>query len=124
MFFVKFNENGFISEFVDEETDGYVAVPNLNCRFVNGNIVDETEFVIKQEQIAKLRSNLSNTDYVANKISEEIATSFITGDNSGVIALRNKYFNILADRDAWREEINRLEEELNNGNIQWLWVRD
>ena len=66
--------------------------------------------------ILKLKQNLSNTDYVANKLSEEIATSFITGDNSSVIALRNKYFSILADRDAWREEINRLEEELNNGN--------
>ena len=68
------------------------------------------------ELILQLKQKLYNTDYVANKLSEEIATSFVTGDNSSVIALRNKYFNILADRDAWREEINRLEEELNNGN--------
>ena len=67
--------------------------------------------------ILKLKQNLSNTDYVANKLSEAIATSFVTGDNSNVIALRNKYFNILADRDVWRAEINRLEEELKNGNI-------
>lgn len=67
-------------------------------------------------RIDELKQKLYNTDYVANKLSEEIATSFVTGDNSSVIALRNKYFNILADRGAWREEINRLEEELKNGN--------
>ena len=116
MFFVKFNENGYISEFVEEERDGFVEVPNLYCRLVNGRIVDESELVIKQEQIEKLKSNLLKTDYVSNKLAEEIATSFVTGDNSNVTALRNKYFNILADREAWREEINRLEEELKNGN--------
>ena len=73
---------------------------------------------IDEQKIAQLKQNLLLTDYIANKLSEAIATSFVTGDNSSVIALRNKYFNILADRDAWREEINRLEEELNNGNIQ------
>ena len=119
MFFVKFNKNGFISEFVDKETDGYVAISNLNCRLVNGNIVDETEFVIKQEQIAKLKSNLSNTDPVANKLAEAIAISLVTGDNSNVIELRQKYSKELADRQSWRTEINRLEEELKNGN-QWF----
>lgn len=79
----------------------------------DGNIVD---FVNYYKKIDELKQNLSNTDYVSNKLAEAIATSFVTGDNSSVTALRNKYFNILADRDAWREEINRLEEELKNGN--------
>ena len=74
-----------------------------------------TEKELNQNRILELKQSLSDTDYVANKLSEEIATSFVTGDNSNVIALRNEYFNILADRDAWREEINRLEEELKNG---------
>ena len=89
----------------------------------DGTVVEEeipdvviTQQEINTQKIAELKQNLSNTDYVANKLSEEIATSFVTGDNSSVIALRNKYFSILADRDAWRDEINRLEEELNNGN--------
>jgi hypothetical protein len=82
-------------------------------KIVNYEIIYREETT--EETISQLKQNLSNTDYVANKLSEAIATSFVTGDNSNVIALRNKYFNILADRDVWREEINRLEEELKNG---------
>lgn len=118
MIYAKFNESGYIIEFTTQEKEGYTEVANLNCKLVNGQIVDTTELEMKEEQILKLKNLLLSTDYVANKLSEEIATSFVTGDNSSVIALRNKYFSILVDRDAWREEINRLEEELNNGNIQ------
>lgn len=89
----------------------------------DGSIVEEEQpdIVLSQEElnqnkILELKQKLYNTDYVANKLSEEIATSFITGDNSSVIALRNKYFSILSDRDEWRTEINRLEEGLKNGN--------
>lgn len=89
----------------------------------DGSIIEEEQpdIVLSQEElnqnkILELKQKLYNTDYVANKLSEEIATSFITGDNSSVIALRNKYFSILSDRDEWRTEINRLEEELKNGN--------
>ena len=89
----------------------------------DGTVVEEeisdvvlTQKEINENKIAQLKQNLLLTDYVANKLSEEIATSFVTGDNSCVIALRNKYFSILVDRDTWREEINRLEEELKNGN--------
>lgn len=83
-------------------------------KIVNYEIIYREETT--EETISQLKQNLSNTDYVANKLSEEIATSFVTGDNSNVIALRNKYFSILSDRDEWRAEINRLEEELKNGN--------
>ena len=62
MFYVKFDENGYISEFVEEEKEGYVAVPTLNCRLVNGNIVDETQKVLKQDRIREL-DNWFKNDY-------------------------------------------------------------
>ena len=105
-----------------EEFDYLICEQNKGKELVveNGKVIARDRVITQQEintqKIAELKQNLSNTDYVANKLSEEIATSFVTGDNSSVIALRNKYFNVLANRDAWREEINRLEEELNNGN--------
>lgn len=56
MFFVKFNKKGFISEFVEEEKEGYTKVENLNCRLVNGNIIDETEKILNQDKIRKLEN--------------------------------------------------------------------
>ena len=53
--------------------------------------------------ILKLKQNLSSTDYQAIKYAEGELTE-------------EKYAPIKAQRKAWREEINRLEEELNNGN--------
>lgn len=109
-------------ELTFEEFDYLICQQNNGKQLVveDGKVIARDRVITQQEintqKIAELKQNLSNTDYVANKLSEEIATSFVTGDNSSVIALRNKYFKILADRDAWREEINRLEEELKNGN--------
>ena len=54
MIYAKFDKNGYIIEFVKTKTEGYVEVPNLNCRLVNGNIVDETQKVLNQEKIRKL----------------------------------------------------------------------
>ena len=105
-----------------EDFDYLICEQNKGKELVveNGKVIARDRVITQQEinhqKIAELKQNLSNTDYVANKLSEEIATSFVTGDNSSVIALRNKYFSILVDRDTWREEINRLEEEQNNGN--------
>ena len=70
----------------------------------------------KEHKIAILKTNLSNTDYIDNKLTEAIVEFIETGDNSKVLELKQKYSEELADREAWREEINRLEEELNNGN--------
>ena len=60
MFYVKFDKNGYISEFVEKETENYIAVPNLNCRLVNGNIVDETEKFLNQDKIRELTNWFDN----------------------------------------------------------------
>lgn len=50
----------------------------------------------KETQIAELKQKLADTDYVACKIAEGVAT-------------REEYVEILAERQVWRKEINRLE---------------
>ena len=60
----------------------------------------------KQTRIAVLKSKLNSTDYVAAKIAEGAAT-------------REEYADVLNDRQAWRDEINALEQE-----VQTLSVED
>lgn len=60
MFYVKFDENGYVSEFVEEEKEDYIEVPNLNCRLVNGAIIDETEKVLNKDKIRELDNWFSN----------------------------------------------------------------
>ena len=66
---------------------------------INKCIVDinsPKEEVSKEEHIAELKQKLSDTDYIACKIAEGAAT-------------KEEYAEILAQRQAWREEINNLE---------------
>ena len=53
------------------------------------------------EQIFNLKQNLLNTDYIACKIAEGVAT-------------KEEYKDILIQRQLWREEINKLTKEGNN----------
>lgn len=52
----------------------------------------------KAAKIAALKQKLADTDYIAAKIAEGAAT-------------REEYADILAQRQAWRDEINELETE-------------
>ena len=50
----------------------------------------------RQSRLAKLHKMLSESDYIAAKIAEGVAT-------------RKEYADMLAQRQAWRDEINELE---------------
>lgn len=50
----------------------------------------------KWSKIAELKQKLTDTDYIACKIAEGAAT-------------REEYADVIAQRQEWREEINRLE---------------
>lgn len=73
----------------------------------NGKVVARDRVISKQQltqhTIDKLKQNLLNTDYQAIKYAE--------GELN-----EEEYAPIKAQRKEWRTEINRLEEELNNGN--------
>ena len=74
--------------------------------FVNGKIkeieIPEEQYIIPVEmQIQELKRKLSDTDYIACKIAEGEATV-------------EEYSDVIAQRRAWREEINKLEENDDN----------
>lgn len=55
------------------------------------------------QRIAELKQKLAETDYIAAKIAEGAAT-------------HEEYADMIAQRQAWRDEINELQKELiNNG---------
>lgn len=70
-------------------------------KIVNYEIIYREETT--EETISQLKQNLSNTDYLCLKYAEGELTE-------------EEYAPIKAQRKEWRAEINRLEEELNNGN--------
>lgn len=63
-----------------------------------------------ESQIKRLKQNLANTDYIANKLAEAIADSLVTGDNTKVYELKTQYAKQLQDRKSWRDEIDRLQK--------------
>ena len=73
----------------------------------NGLIVIESESIkeeiSKDVQIIELKQKLADTDYAVIKIAEGSAT-------------KEEYSDIIEQRKKWREEINRLECELNDEN--------
>ena len=50
----------------------------------------------KETQIAELKQKLADTDYISCKIADGAAT-------------REEYADVLAQRQGWRNEINKLE---------------
>lgn len=63
-------------------------------------------------RIDELTKLLEKTDYIANKLAEAVSKYISTGDNTDVLLLRKKYALELANREAWRDEINVLETQL------------
>lgn len=79
---------------------GIVANPETHYPEVCDIVVEADENEQKQNRIAELKANLTSTDYQAIKYAE----GFITEAD---------YAPIKAQRQAWRDEINALELELN-----------
>lgn len=66
---------------------------------VNGRIIEVAD--LEQDNNAKieqLKTNLAETDYIACKIAEGVAT-------------KEEYADIIEQRQVWRKEINLLEQE-------------
>ena len=63
----------------------------------------------KANKIAELKSKLQKSDYVANKLTEVVANAMSSGDNAKLNEFLLDYSQILNDRQAWRNEINSIE---------------
>ena len=81
--------------------------PNLTPE----QIQQEIEFNKKGDQIKLLKRKLEETDYVANKLSELLATCLISNDFTALTSFKQKYSNELKNREEWRKEIDKLQEE-------------
>ena len=109
MIYAKFNESGCIIEFTNQEKEGYVAVPNLNCRLVNGNIVDETDKVLKQDKIRGLKNWFDTTyRYKYEKYTRLIALNKLDDDG---IDPNEKLLALYEEAEDTRRQIQELEEE-------------
>ncbi len=64
------------------------------------------------EQIATLKQKLSDTDYITAKAVDAMAAAdSLTSLLTVLKSIRTEYADVLAQRAAWRKEINDLEEK-------------
>ena len=62
-----------------------------------------------QQQIAQLKQNLSDTDYIAAKaVDALLAADGISGILSALSQIRSEYQKTLARRQSWRQELAAL----------------
>lgn len=73
-------------------------------RIVDGELVHDPLPVPADQRIAELKANLSETDYVVTKLAEMMLTGATISDEDS-----DRYSEIIANRQAWRDEINQLE---------------
>lgn len=111
MIYAKFNNNGHIIEFATTEKDGYTAVPNLNCRLVNGSIVDETSRFLNKYKLKELENWFDN--YFDKQLTQSMWQDdfAVSHDNY----FDKNYANIdelKAQAEIVRQEIKRLKQNL------------
>ena len=92
--------------------DGYTQITEEEFNELSNKRYEPTEEqkakIEKARQIAELKKKLDNTDYIVLKIAEAQAD----GDTKTVAALKTTYATELANRKAWRIQINELESKI------------
>ena len=69
-----------------------------------------------QEQIANLKKQLSDTDYIAAKaVDALLAADGISGIVAALSQIRSEYEEILAKRQSWRQALAELEAQEGDG---------
>ena len=76
--------------------------------YVKGYAPKKPQELINQEKIAEYQKYLADTDYVVIKISEAI----VSRNQQLIDELKNKYADVLTNRDNKRKQINELEKEI------------
>ena len=93
--------------------DGYTQITEEEFNELSNKRYEPTEEqkskIEKARQIAELKKKLADTDYIVLKIAEAQAD----GDTETVAELKTTYATELANRKAWREQINEIEGQLN-----------
>lgn len=69
-----------------------------------------------QEQIAALKRQLSDTDYIAAKaVDALLAADGISGIVAALSKIRSEYETLLAERQSWRQALAALEAQEGGG---------
>ena len=89
--------------------DGYTQITEEEFNELSNKRYEPTEEqkakIEKARQIAELKKKLADTDYIVLKIAEAQAD----GETEKIAELKTTYATELANRKAWREQINKLE---------------
>ena len=89
--------------------DGYTQITEEEFNELSNKRYEPTEEqkakIEKARKIAELKKKLADTDYIVLKIAEAQAD----GETETVAELKTTYATELANRKAWREQINELE---------------
>lgn len=89
--------------------DGYTQITEEEFNELNNKRYEPTEEqkakIEKARRIAELKKKLADTDYIVLKIAEAQAD----GETEKIAELKTTYATELANRKAWREQINKLE---------------
>ena len=67
---------------------------------------------IIEGKILELKLKLQETDYIDHKLLKAVVNYIVTYDRTELLNLCEEYKEEIAQRQAWRDEINRLEQEL------------
>ena len=100
--------------FIEVTDEEFGKIQNGELKLINGVLTNVSKQIETQNQIENLTQKLDKTDYIANKLAEAVSKYISTGDNTGVLLLREKYALELANREEWRKEIDSLKEKLKN----------
>ena len=88
--------------------DGYTQITEEEFNELSNKRYEPTEEqkakIEKARQIAELKKKLADTDYIVLKIAEAQSD----GETETVAELKTTYATELANRKAWREQINEL----------------
>jgi hypothetical protein len=76
--------------------------------------MNNKEAYFKKKRIAELKKELDRTDYIDNKLVRALVRYVALGDNTTIFELFNEYAEQIDQRQAWREEVDMLEKELEN----------
>lgn len=67
----------------------------------------------KKQRVEELRQNLSDTDYIASKSMDKLLLCTTTEEMTEVTNYyREKYSDTIEQRQEWRDEINKLNNEI------------
>lgn len=89
---------------------------NVRDYVLNGDTLKLDPFIAIpsiEEQIAVLKRKLDETDYITSKALDAITLADnLTSLLAALKSIRTEYADIITQRQAWREEINNLEKQM------------